>query len=160
LSDARFSNDALPSKIVLVVDPDDAFGPVLQPLLGEQFVLQQQTSVAEAITAFDAVDVNAILFNLDAAGQNEISLLLRSATDREFPLPVIAYSWQAGGQKLLNAFKNGAFDTLSQPLDVQQLRFASERAVRRAQLAREVVETRRLFGTSRVEGLLGNSKPI
>jgi len=160
LSDARFSNDALPSKIVLVVDPDDAFGPVLQPLLGEQFVLQQQTSVAEAITAFDADDVNAILFNLDAVGQNEISLLLRSATDREFPLPVIAYSWQAGGQKLLNAFKNGAFDTLSQPLDVQQLRFALERAVRRAELAREVVETRRLFGTSRVEGLLGNSKPI
>lgn len=160
LFNASLSNDASTARIVLVVDPDDAFGPVLQPLLGEQFLLQQYASVAEAIAAFGAVDINAILFNLDAAGQDESSLLLRSATDREIPLPVIAYSWQPAGQKLLNAFKDGAFDTLSQPLDVQQLRFALERAVRRGELAREVAETRRLLGGNRVQGLLGNSKSI
>jgi len=75
-------------------------------------------------------------------------------------LPVIAYSWEAGGQKVLNAFKEGAFDTLSQPLDVQQLRFALDRACRRGALSRELAEARRLLGSNRVQGLLGNSKAI
>lgn len=55
-------------------------------------------------------------------------MLLQFATNRDVPLPVIAYSWEAGGQKFLDTFKEGAFDTLSQPLDVQQLRFALDRA--------------------------------
>ena len=113
-----------------------------------------------AIAAFDSAFPDAILLNLDALTQEESSLLLRSATDREMSFPVIAYSWEANGQKVLNAFRDGAFDTLSQPLDVQQLRFALDRACRRSALARELVETRRLLGSSRIDGLLGNSKPI
>jgi DNA-binding NtrC family response regulator len=60
----------------------------------------------------------------------------------------------------LNAFKDGAFDTLSKPLDMQQLRFALDRACRRGAMARELAETRRLLGPSRVEGLLGKSKAL
>jgi DNA-binding NtrC family response regulator len=160
LPTSNFSSEILTTKSILVVDPDEAFAPVLQPLLGEQYLLQQHSSITSAIAEFHRAVPDAILLNLDSVTQNESSLLLRSATDRVMPLPVIAYSWQVGGQKLLNAFKDGVFDTLSQPLDVQQLRFALERAVRRSELARELVETRRLLSTSRVEGLLGNSKPI
>ncbi len=75
-------------------------------------------------------------------------------------MPVIAYSWEAGGQKVLNAFTDGAFDTLRQPLDVQQLRFALDRACRRAALARELADARRMLGSGAVKGLLGNSKAM
>lgn len=147
-------------KKVLLIDAEEAFGRVLQPLLGHDYLLLQQSSVTSAITAFDSVAFDAVLLNLDIPDPEESSRLLQATTNRELPLPVIAYSWEASRQKLLKAFKEGAFDTLSQPLDVQQLRFALDRACRRAAMARELAEARRLLGTNRVEGLLGNSKPM
>src|SRR5713226_4298816 len=60
----------------------------------------------------------------------------------------------------LDRVKKGAIHPLSQPLDVQQMRFALDRACRRVALARELVEARRLLGVGRVEGLLGNSKAM
>jgi DNA-binding NtrC family response regulator len=60
----------------------------------------------------------------------------------------------------LEAFQEGAFDTLDQPLDVQQLKFALERACRRVALLRELTEAQRLLETGRIEGLLGNSKSM
>ena len=151
-------NSRSEQKSVLLVDADEAFGKVLQPLLGHEYLLLQKSSVTAAIAAFETGTVDAVLHNLDSPEYEENSRLLQAATNRNLPVPVIAYSWEAGGKKVLNAFNNGAFDTLSQPLDVQQLRFALDRACRRGALARELAEARRLLGSSRVEGLLGNSK--
>jgi DNA-binding NtrC family response regulator len=147
-------------KNVLLIDSDEALGQVLQPLLGYGYLLQQESSVTAAIAAFDSESLDAVLLNLDATGHEENSRLLQAATQRSLPLPVIAYSWEVGGQKVLGAFKECAFDTLSQPFDVQQLRFALDRACRRRSLARELVEARKLLGPSRVEGLQGNSKAM
>ncbi len=134
---------------------------MLQPLLGHGYLLLQESSATAATVAFDSETLDVVLFNLDTPDHQEnFRLLLQAATNRDLPLPVIAYSWEAGGQKVLDAFKEGAFDTLSQPLDVQQLRFALGRACRRVDLARELVEARRLLGAGRVEGLLGNSKAM
>jgi DNA-binding NtrC family response regulator len=153
------SNDS-EAKIVLLIDPDEAFCQVLQPLLGQQYLLRQESSIAAAIAAFDQDTPDAILLNLDATDHGQNSLLLRAATDRTVSLPVIAYSFDGSGHKVLEAFKDGAFDTLSQPLDVQQLRFALDRACRRSSLSRELVEAKRLLGGNRIPGLLGNSKSM
>src|SRR5579862_9964941 len=104
-------------RTVLVVDPDEAFGQVLQPLLGSDYLLLQESSISEAIAGFSAAVPDAILLNLDAAGQEQNTSLLRAANERNAPLPVIAYSWEPVGPKVLNAFREGAFDTISQPLD-------------------------------------------
>jgi DNA-binding NtrC family response regulator len=154
------SNSSIEQKSVLLIDSDEAFGHVLQPLLGQSYLLLQESSATAATAIFDSELIDAVLLNLDTADHQENSRLLEAATNRDVPLPVIAYSWEAGGQKVLDAFKEGAFDTLSQPLDVQQLRFALDRACRRVALARELVEARRLLGADRVEGLLGNSKAM
>jgi DNA-binding NtrC family response regulator len=155
------SNSSSEQKNVLLIDSDEAFGQVLQPLLGQGYLLLQESSAAAATTLFDSEHLDAVLLNLDTPDhQNNSRMLLQFATNRDVPLPVIAYSWEAGGQKFLDAFKEGVFDTLSQPLDVQQLRFALDRACRRVALARELIETRRLLGADRVEGLLGNSKAM
>jgi len=153
------SSNNLEQKNILLIDADEAFGRVLQPLLGHGYLLQESTASA-AIAAFDNSAIDAILLNLDVPDPKQSSRVLQAATNRDLPLPVIAYSWDASRQKLLNAFKEGAFDTLSQPLDVQQMRFALDRACRRGAMARELAEARRLLGTNRVEGLLGNSKAM
>jgi DNA-binding NtrC family response regulator len=154
------SNSCSERKSILLVDADEVLGQVLQPLVGHGYLLLQESSVTAAIGAFETSTIDAVLLNLDAPDDEESCRLLRAATNRDLPLPVIAYSWEAGGQKVLNAFKEGAFDTLSQPLDVQQLRFALDRACRRGALARELADARRLLGSTRVEGLLGNSKAM
>jgi len=153
------SSNNLEQKNILLIDADEAFGRVLQTLLGHGYLLQESTASA-AIAAYDNSAIDAILLNLDVPDPKQSSRVLQAATNRDLPLPVIAYSWDASRQKLLNAFKEGAFDTLSQPLDVQQMRFALDRACRRGAMARELAEARRLLGTNRVEGLLGNSKAM
>jgi two-component system response regulator HydG len=153
------SSTSFEHKNILLIDADEAFGRVLQPLLGHSYLLQESTA-ASGIAAFDNSAIDAILLNLDVPDPQQSSRVLQAATNRDLPLPVIAYSWDATRQKLLKAFKEGAFDTLSQPLDVQQMRFALDRACRRAAMARELAEARRLLGTNRVEGLLGNSKAM
>jgi len=153
-------NDNSSPKNVVLIDTDEAFGRVLQPLLRHDYLLLQQPSVTSAIAAFETLTIDAILLNLDVPDQEENSRLLQAATNRDLPLPVIAYTWAADREKVLKAFKEGAFDTLTQPLDVQQLRFALDRACRRGTMARELAEARRLLGSSRVEGLLGNSKAM
>src|SRR5260370_11004933 len=154
------SNNNSNPKNVLLIDTDEAFGQVLQPLLGRGYLLLQRPSLTAAIAVFETGTIDAILLNLDAPDHEQSSRLLPVPTNRDLPLPVIAYSWEAGGQKTLDPFMKGAFDTLSQPIDVQQLRFALDRACRRSALARELAEAQRLLGVSRVEGLLGNSKAI
>lgn len=154
------SSNSSEQKNVLLIDADEAFGRVLQPLLGHGYQLLQQPSSTSAIAAFEALTIDAILLNLDIPDQEESSRVLRAATNRDLPLPVIAYSWDASRQKALKAFQEGTFDTLTQPLDVQHLRFALDQAFRRGALGRELAEARRLLGTSRVAGLLGNSKAM
>jgi DNA-binding NtrC family response regulator len=154
------SNVKSQPKSVLLIDSDEAFGHVLQPLLGSDFIFQWEESVTAAIAALTSASPDAILLNLDAADAKQNSQLFRAVTEREIPFPVVAYSWEANGQKILDAFKEGASDTLSQPLDVAQLRFALDRACRRSSLSRELFETQKLLGTSRVQGLLGNSKSM
>ncbi len=154
------SQDNSGPRIVILVDPDVVFYQVLQPILGEGYQLRHESSTSGAIAAFDSHLPDAILLNLDGASDSVISQLLHAATERAVALPVVAYSFDGKGQKVLNAFKDGAFDTLSHPLDVQQLRFALDRACRRSSLSRELVEAKRQIDGHRISGLLGNSKPM
>ena len=147
---------------VLLVDVDEAFGQMLKQVLGADYRLQQVSSAGLAIAKFDAEPIDAVLLNLDTSPQedrkHDFRTLLRSASDRPVSLPVIAYSWEGRGTKALEAFREGAFDMLDQPIDIQQLKFALERARRRLVLVQELADMQKLVGTNRIEGLLGNSK--
>jgi len=145
-------------KNILLLDTDPAFGDVLQPLLGSEYSLLQKFSKEPALAGFSLLSIDSILLNIDAFSEQQNSAFLRAANEREIPLPVIAYSWEPSGQRVLNAFREGAFDMISQPLDMLQMRFALDRACRRSALNRELAETRWILGNNHVEGFLGNSK--
>ncbi len=153
------------SNNILLIDSDCAFAEALRKVLGHDFVLWQTTSVEKALQQVDAAISDAILVNFDAAPEGCISPELLSelcaaVSDRAVAVPVIAYSWNARGQNAHEAFRSGVFDFLEQPLDVNQLRFALERACRRVELARELADAQRQLRTVQPTGLVGNSKPI
>jgi two-component system, NtrC family, response regulator HydG len=139
---------------ILLVDSDEAFAHILQDFLGTRYVLLRAPTVALALDQLESKEV--VLLNMDV--QQSCSLL-RAVADRAMAVPVIAYAWDTHRQKAVQAFQEGAFDFLDQPLDVQALRFALDRACRRVMMARELQEAQKLtYG--RVEGLLGNSKAM
>jgi DNA-binding NtrC family response regulator len=161
LSNETLSNENS-SRRIFLVDPDQAFGQALKQVLGSDYVLQQECSVSAACAKLDVERIDAVLLNLDIpsgpdskSGSND---LVRAASDRAVPVPVVAYSWEARGHKALEAFKQGVADTLEQPLDIQHLKFALERACRRAVLVSDLAEAQRRLKTKGIEGVLGNSK--
>jgi DNA-binding NtrC family response regulator len=149
---------------IFLVDRDEAFGQALQQVLGTEYSLRHEPSLSGARARFDTEYIDCVLLNLDPPGAEDPAFrpleLLRAAAERTVPLPVITYSWEARGRRAMAAFQEGAFDTLDQPLDVQQLKFVLERACRRVALVRELSEAQRLLETTRIEGLLGNSKTM
>jgi two-component system, NtrC family, response regulator HydG len=153
-------------KRVLLVDPDEAFGNVLGEVLqGEGYSIRQVFSPQSALFEISGAgtEFDVILLNLECGtedGQSQRNLL-RSVSDLPFALPIIGFGWARHSRSALELFQNGAVDFLEQPLDIQELRFAINRAFRRAQMTRDLVAAQSAFTEkNHVDGLLGNSKPM
>src|SRR5205807_5080565 len=87
-------------------------------------------------------------------------LLLRAASERVAALPVIVFGWDARRERAMEVFQHGALDFLQQPLDIQELKFALDRACRRATLERDLAAAQKFLPSAHVEGLLGNSEAM
>lgn len=148
-------------KRVLLVDPDDAFGNVLQEVLDDAgHTIHQVTSPQLAVAEAHSGDFDVILLNLDCGKEDGARFLIRAASDLPSSPPVIGFGWNKHSASVLQLFQDGAVDFLEQPLDIQELRFAINRACRRADMARELAAAQKMLTSNRVEGLLGNSKPM
>jgi two-component system, NtrC family, response regulator HydG len=160
LENPAFSENA---KRVLLVDPDDAFGNVLEEILGDEgFSIRQVLSPEEAIPELHNGLNDVVLLNVDRwaeDGQGD-QRFLRAASDVPVAPPIISFGWVKHTRVALEIFQHGALDFLEQPLDVQELRFAINRACRRSEMARELAAAQKMLTGARVEGLLGNSKPM
>jgi DNA-binding NtrC family response regulator len=145
----------------LLVDPDEAFGNVLQEVLGDAgYSINQVPNPQAAVTEINSGETDIILLNLECGKENAPHFLLRAAADLPFAPPIISFGWGKHSASALQLFQDGAVDFLEQPLDVQELRFAINRACRRADMGRELAAAQRMLCSNRVEGLLGNSKAM
>src|SRR5260370_9651871 len=153
---------------VLLVDPDEAFGNVLEEVLADEgYSIRQVPTPQAALTEIGRgvadSETDVILLNLDCGTENGQShrYLLSAVSDLSFPLPIISFGWVKHSRSALELFQDGAVDFLNQPLDIQELRFAINRACRRAQMTRELAAAQKILTSSNhVHGLLGNSKPM
>jgi DNA-binding NtrC family response regulator len=144
-------------KRVLLVDSDEAFGNVLQEVLGESgYNIRQVFTPEQALAEIGVGDFDAILLNL-ATEEHSQRYLLRSTSELSFAPPIITFGWNSQVPSALQFFRDGAVDFLEQPLDVQELRFAINRACRRTAMTRELAAAQQMLCGRRVEGLLGSS---
>lgn len=147
-------------KRVLLVDSDEAFGNVLQEVLGESgYRIRQVFAPHQAITELGNSDTDAILLNVASEEKSQRDLL-HSASELPFAPPIIAFGWGKHVGSALQLLRDAAVDFLEQPLDVQELRFAINRACRRTAMTRELAVAQQMLGSSRVDGLLGNSRAM
>jgi DNA-binding NtrC family response regulator len=160
LASPTFSEKA---KRVLLVDTDAAFGNVLDEVLsGAGYDIRQVPTPQAALGQLDLEQTDVILLNIDCGndGTRSSRELLRAASDLPSAPPIISFGWRRQIKSALELFQDGAVDFIEQPLDVQELRFAINRACRRAGLVRQLAAAQRILTQDRVEGLLGNSKPM
>ena len=149
------------------MDADEAFCRILAGVLGPGYALRSASSIEAALPELDAENLDAILLNLnqpesdrpDAAGVSP-SALLEAASERPVALPVILYGWDARRQMAMQLMQQGALDFFLQPLDIQGLKFALDRAHRRTELSRELAAKQEMIRSEAVEGLLGNSRAM
>jgi DNA-binding NtrC family response regulator len=157
------SDSSSAQKRILLVDPDEAFGRVLQKVLGETYQLQRVSSVPEGVARLRSNELHLVLLNLDLPSNSvpdgPFALLSEASERTDFPA-VVTYSWDSRREKAVQALQHGAVDFLQQPLDIHALRFALDSACRRSILARDLAATQKLLAATRVEGLLGNSKAM
>jgi DNA-binding NtrC family response regulator len=148
---------------ILLVDPDEAFAQALQQVLGSSYTVRRVSDPAGAIGLLDTNHADVVLLNLDLnSGKpllNDSFSLLQASSERVSAPPVIVYGWESR-QRAVEAFQHGAVDFLEQPLDVHALKFVLDSAYRRASLARDLALARQFLTSTRVEGLLGNSKAM
>jgi DNA-binding NtrC family response regulator len=159
----RLSDPSRAQKRILLVDPDEAFGQVLQKVLGETYILRRVSTVSEGIARLHVNEAPLVLLNLDlnssSVTDGPLAVLREASEQVELPA-VIAYSWDMRREKAVEALQQGAVDFLPQPLDVHALKFALDGAYRRSTLARDLAAAQKFLTSTRVEGLLGNSKAM
>ena len=144
-------------KRVLLVDPDEAFGNVLQEVLGEAgYRIRHVFAPEQALSEIADQDIDVILLNISPEEQSQ-RYLLRAASELPSAPSIITFGWGKHAAFGLQLFREGAVDFLEQPLDIQELRFAINRACRRAAITRELAAAQHMLGSSRIDGLLGNS---
>jgi len=148
---------------VLLVDSDGGFAAVLQDVVGEGYNLSHVGSVREAIPLLRSAQPEVILLNWDQPSHtdhSECTVLVAEAADMPIPVPVIVFSWDERRETAVQALRSGVWDYFPQPLDILALKFALDRAHSRFLLAKDLADARKLIGVQRVEGLIGNSKPM
>lgn len=145
---------------VLLVDADDAFGPVLMDVVGEGYRLSHVGSVKEALPLLRSDEAEVILLNWDQLDHAEGVALLNEAQDLSIPIPVIVFSWDKKRECAMQALKSGAWDFFPQPLDILALKFALDRAHSRFVLSKALAEARKLISVRRIDGLIGSSKKM
>jgi len=123
-------------KRVVLVDADEAFGNVLgEVLAGAGYDIRQVFKPESAIGELNCDQTDVILLNLDSSPNaiDSCRELLHAAAERISAPPIISFGWRKQFKAALELFHDGAVDFLQQPLDIQELRFAIDRACRRAE---------------------------
>ena len=147
----------------MLVDPDPAFGDVLEEVLGDAgYKIRQVLHPQAALNGIEDHDVDVVLLNVDCGKESTQSRrnLIRTACELPSAPPIISFGWEKHSKEALELFQDGVVDFIEQPLDIQELRFAINRACRRFEMMRDLAAAQKMLSNNRVEGLLGNSKPM
>jgi two-component system response regulator HydG len=150
-------------KRILLVDPDEAFGMALRRVLGAEYLVNHVANVKDSIPLLGSDGIDIALLNWDQPSQDDHAACLEMlplANGLGVTIPVLGFSWDNRRATALEAMRHGAWDFFHQPLDVLTLKFALDRAHARMALSRELAAARKLISVQRIEGLIGNSKPM
>jgi two-component system response regulator HydG len=143
---------------ILIVDDEQSMCEMLDAGLKKRgFTTTWRTSAAEAFELVIAQDFDAVVADVNMRGMSGIELCERVAKNRP-DVPVVVITAFGSLETAISAMRAGAYDFITKPFEIDQLKLTLERAVQHRTLREEVRRLRRAVDESqRFEEILGTS---
>jgi two-component system response regulator AtoC len=142
---------------VVIVDDEPGVRESLRMALKNGYDPVTAATAAEGLAALAAGDVDVVLLDIVMPGVDGLQLL-EQIRGRHPDVPVVMLTATKTVKTAVGAMKLGAFDYLTKPFDVEELRIILEKATANAALVREVEELRSEVGRRyQIENIIGNS---
>jgi two-component system, NtrC family, response regulator AtoC len=158
----RNDEQALPmTGRVLIVDDDQTMAETLTKAMTRRgFIVTARTSAGEALQVLEQQDFDVVVTDLHMEGMNGFALCERIVANRP-DVPVIMITAFGSMESAVAAIRVGAYDFVTKPFDVEQLRLTMTRAIQHRQLRDEVTRLRQAVSEARgVHEMIGASAPI
>ncbi|HEY9282706.1 MAG TPA: ATP-binding protein [Pyrinomonadaceae bacterium] len=120
---------------ILVVDDEEAVRNLFSFHLGEHYLCNTASSTGEALERMDSESYALVLSDVIMPGRSGVELL-REIVSRYPDTAVVMVSGVDRSQRVLDAFRLGAYDYLIKPCDLDVLLLTVERALERRALLR------------------------
>ena len=142
---------------VLIVDDEPGVRESLRMVLKEGYEPIAVGSSGEALETLAATSVDVVLLDIVMPGMDGMQLLEELRV--RFPnLPIVMLTATKTVKTAVGAMKLGAFDYITKPFDVDELRVILDKATERAELVREVEELRSEVGRRyQLDNIVGRS---
>src|SRR5919202_1719921 len=147
---------------VLVVDDEEAARYGIRRALGGDYDIKEAGSVEEARAALAAGAPDLLLLDVNLPGEGGLEYLRELATEGEqSPLVVMGTAYGSEGVAV-EAIKSGAYDYLSKPFEIDDLRLVVKNALETVGLRREnkVLRQRIQLEGAQRGALIGNSESM
>jgi two-component system response regulator HydG len=131
---------------ILLVDDDEAHRTMLKVnLLGEKYRIEEVDDGDEVLPCLKRQEVDLILMDMKMArmdGLSTLSVLLQAG----YMVPVIVLTAFSSVESAVEAMKKGAFDYLSKPVDIEELKLLVSRALSFKSLTEENTQLKNRLG--------------
>src|SRR5690349_7348217 len=128
---------------ILVVDDDEAIRWTLREALGTWgFTPAEAASVAEAIKTFNADLPAAVLLDIDLPDGSGLDVLREIKSEHPEAI-VIMITGNVRLDNTISALRGGAYDFISKPINLEELRITLRNAIEARHLRREVAQARK-----------------
>lgn len=128
---------------ILVVDDDETIRWALKEALQSWgFVPVEAATVAEAIKLFNTTAPAAVLLDIDLPDGSGLDVLREIKRDHQDAI-VIMITGNVQIDNTISALRGGAYDFISKPINLEELRITIRNAIEARQLRREVQQVRK-----------------
>src|ERR1700722_6449328 len=146
---------------LLIVDDDEEIRTQMRWALAKDYQISQAEDRASALTVFRAEQPSVVLLDLGLPphpGSPEEGLaILSELLTLDRLVKVVIVSGQGEKENALRAIGAGAYDFLSKPVDMEEMKFLLKRCFHVVQLEKEYATMQNLMGGDSFEGMLGAS---
>ena len=146
---------------ILIVEDDQAMAETLGKAMTQRgFTATWRTSAAEALQLLDERDFDVVVTDLHMEGMDGFAFCERVVANRA-DVPVIIVTAFGTMESAVAAIRVGAYDFITKPFDVEELRLAVTRAVQHRALREEVKRLRQVVSEARgLDQMIGSSPSL
>jgi two-component system response regulator HydG len=146
---------------ILIVDDDDAHREMIKAVLAEDgYIIHEADDGKQAIELVEKQFFSLILMDIKMKNVGGIEAFSR-IKDISPSIPVIMITAYASVDTAVKALKLGAFDYITKPIDIDELKIAVEKAINYKQLEQENIYLKERIGDKfDLAGMVGKSRAM